>query len=187
MKVKIIALVVILAAAGIAYYWYQIRSPRVQIIPVQNINMKITSVSFNDGGVIPPKFTCDGDKINPELSVADVPQNAKSLALIMSYPDVPQGTFIHWVMWNIPVDTKTIPENSVPASAEQGRNGANKNNYIGPCPPSGTHRYFFNLYTLDTILSLPSSTGSQELQKAMNGHILDEAQLMGTYKRASKI
>lgn len=183
MKVKIIALVVILAAAGIAYYWYQIRSPRVQIIPVQNINMKITSISFNDGGSIPSKFTCDGNKINPELSVADVPQNVKSLALIMSDPDVPQGTFIHWVMWNIPADIKTVSENSVPEGAGRGRNSANKNSYIGPCPPSGIHRYFFNLYALDTILALPSSTGSQELQEAMNGHILDEAQLMGTYKR----
>ena len=122
--------------------------------------------------------------VNPELVIEDIPEGTKSLALIMDDPDAPMGTWVHWVVWNIPPDVSTIPEDWNAAGCEVGLNSWRKNEYGGPCPPSGTHRYYFKLYALDTVLELPDNSGKEELTQAMRGHILEEAILMGTYQKS---
>ena len=144
--------------------------------------MKLTSSVFANNGAIPSEFTCDGDDISPHLSISDVPKNAKSLALIMDDPDAPVGIFIHWVVWNIPPDTKEIKKGEEPRGV-QGMTSFRRQGYGGPCPPSGTHRYFFKLYALDTELNLPEGSTKHDLENAMQSHIIAQAQLMGTYKR----
>jgi len=141
--------------------------------------MNISSPAFKHEGNIPSEYTCDGKDAIPSLQISDAPPNAKSLALVMDDPDAPMGTWDHWILWNIPPGTKTI---TGPAGIA-GRNSWGRTNYGGPCPPSGVHRYFFRLYALDTMLDLPAGSTKQALEKAMKGHILTEAVLMGTYKR----
>ena len=145
--------------------------------------MKLTSSVFANNGAIPSEFTCDGDDISPHLSISDVPKNAKSLALIMDDPDAPVGIFIHWVVWNIPPDTKEISKGEEPRGV-QGMTSFRRQGYGGPCPPSGTHRYFFKLYALDAELNLPEGSTKHDLENAMQSHIIAQAQLMGTYKRS---
>ncbi len=146
--------------------------------------MNIISGAFENGGLIPSKYTCDGENINPPFLITNVPGDAKSLALIMDDPDATRGvTWDHWVMWNISPNTTNIAENSVPSGAVQGQNSWPKNEYDGPCPPQNSHRYFLKLYALDTMFDLPTSSGSAELVNAMQGHILAEAELMGKYQR----
>ncbi len=147
------------------------------------MTLRISSPAFKDGEMIPKKFTCQGVDINPQLDISGVPDGTKSLVLIMDDPDAPMGTWDHWIVWNISPDTKTIEENSVPAGAVQGKNSWGRNNYGGPCPPSGTHRYFFKLYALDTTLDLSEKSNKKAVEKAMKGHILEQAQLMGKYKK----
>jgi len=152
-------------------------------------NMRITSSVFSEGEQIPSKYTCDGNDINPPLSIADVPENAQSLVLIMDDPDAPAGTWVHWVVFNIDPSTSTIGENSVPSGSAQGGNSWGNNNYQGPCPPSGTHRYFFKLYALDKIIEFDvDPLGSiyvdkEAIEDAMEGHILEKSELMGRYTR----
>ncbi len=145
--------------------------------------MKFSSPAFGNQQSIPSKYTCDGDSINPPLSINDVPSTAKSLALIVDDPDAPMGTWVHWTMWNIDPKITEIGENSVSVGAVQGLTSSNKNVYGPPCPPSGTHRYFFKLYALDTLLDLPSNSDKAALEAAMQGHVLESAELMGTYQR----
>lgn len=145
--------------------------------------LTITSPAFAGGGVIPAKYTCDGQDVNPPLVIGAVPPGTVSLALIMDDPDAPMGTWVHWVAWNIPAQTREIPENSVPSGASQGKNDWKRNSYGGPCPPSGTHRYFFRLYALDATLNLGSSTTKADLARAMQGHVLAQGELMGTFHR----
>lgn len=145
--------------------------------------MKIVSPAFEHNKTIPKKYTCQGDNINPPLQFSDVPDIAKSLALIVDDPDATVGTFDHWVVFNIPKETTHIQENSVPHGALQGKNGAGEKNFIGPCPPSGTHRYFFKLYALDSTLSLNPSAGKADVEAGMKVHILDKAELIGLYKK----
>lgn len=142
--------------------------------------MKITSPEFGQNSLIPSKFTCEGEDINPALTIEGVPAQAKTLALIMDDPDAPMGTWVHWVVFNIPVTDK-IKENSVPGT--QGTNTAKKLEYHGPCPPYGTHRYFFKIYALDAELDLQEGASKGALEKAMQGHILDKAELIGLYKK----
>ena len=144
--------------------------------------MKISSRAFQDQSVIPSQYTCDGQDRIPPLSFADVPTGAKTLALVMDDPDAPMGIWDHWVIWNISPTTKEIPEGQAPQGIA-GRNSWGKNSYGGPCPPDREHRYFFKLYALDTTLDLPPSSRKSDLEKAMKGHILTEAQLMGRYDR----
>jgi hypothetical protein len=132
---------------------------------------------------IPIKFTCDGENINPLLKILGVPPEAKELVLIMDDPDAPVGTFNHWLMWHISPDTKEIGENSVPKGVRQGTNDFGQQIYGGPCPPDGTHRYFFRLYALDQKLHLEAGAKRNELDKAMEGKILEEAEVMGVYTR----
>lgn len=144
--------------------------------------MQLTSV-FSDNQAIPSRFTCDGENINPELNITGVPANTKSLSLIVDDPDAPGGDFVHWVIWNIGAETTQIKENSLPAGVVVGRNDFGNNEYGGPCPPSGTHRYQFKVYALDKKLDLTAGAGKKELLAAMNGHILSQVELIGTYGR----
>jgi hypothetical protein len=145
--------------------------------------MTITSPAFGNKELIPSTFTCDGADVNPALNIGNVPPEAKSLTLIMDDPDAPGGMWVHWVVWNIDPTTREIKENGVPPGAKQGVNDFRKTPYGGPCPPSGTHRYFFKLYALDAMLDVGSGTTKGALEKAMTGHILAQAELMGRYKR----
>ena len=147
------------------------------------VNMKLTSSAFTHNGSIPSEYTCDGNDLSPLLSISDVPSNAKSLALISDDPDAPVGTWDHWVVFNIPPSTKSILKGTEPQGTA-GKNSWGRTGYGGPCPPSGTHRYFFKLYALDKILNLPEGPTKNDLEMAMQGHIVAQAQLMGTYKRS---
>ena len=142
--------------------------------------MRLTSPEFEQNSMIPAKFTCDGEDINPALNIEEIPQETKSLALIVDDPDAPMGTWVHWVVFNIPV-TSQIQEHSVPG--RQGLNDFRKKDYGGPCPPSGTHRYFFKLYALDIELDLEEGVRKRDVEEAMEGHILAQAELIGLYKR----
>lgn len=142
--------------------------------------MILKSPEFEHNQSMPAKFTCQGRDINPALIIEGVPAKAKSLALIMDDPDAPMATWIHWVVYNIPV-IDSIAEDSVPGI--QGKNSWGRNDYGGPCPPSGTHRYFFKLYALDATLDLGSGTSKKALEDAMQGHIIDKTELIGLYKK----
>jgi len=145
--------------------------------------LSITSPAFSHQGMIPSKHTCDGADVNPPLSFASIPEKSKSLALIVDDPDAPMGTWVHWVAWNIGPGIKEIPENSVPQGTLQGTNDFKKQSYGGPCPPSGTHRYFFKLYALDASLPLKAGATKAQLEEAMKGHVLAQAELVGLYRR----
>jgi hypothetical protein len=152
------------------------------------MDIKITSSAFQDGGLIPAKYTCDGADVSPPLQWDNVPQSAKSIALICDDPDAPMGTFVHWVLFNLPAETRQLAEKvaadkTLPSGARQGTSGFGRVGYGGPCPPSGTHRYFFKIYALDTTLDLPAGTRKSDLLKVMQGHILAQGQLVGKYKR----
>ena len=142
--------------------------------------MRLSSPAFVNNGMIPPEYTCDGDNINPALDIGDIPKGTKTLALIMDDPDAPAGVWVHWVVWNI-TPTNKIEKDSTPGV--EGTNDFRKTSYGGPCPPSGTHRYFFKLYALDTELGIKPGASKKELEKAMQGHILANAELVGKYGR----
>jgi len=143
--------------------------------------MKITSSAFQEGGDIPSKFSREGGNVNPPLRIEGTPENAKSLVLIVDDPDAPVGLFTHWLVWNIDPKTTEIPEKSLPKGAVQGTNDYPNLGYGGPQPPSGTHRYYFKIFALDQTLDLRSGAKRQELDKAMNGHIIAQGQSMGRY------
>jgi Raf kinase inhibitor-like YbhB/YbcL family protein len=152
--------------------------------------LTIRSSSFSDQGSIPTRFTHDGDDISPELSWSGVPQNAKSLALIVDDPDAPRGTFVHWILYDIPTTTNGLAEglraDTLPKGTAAGMNDAGTTGYVGPAPPSGRHRYFFKLYALDNVITGLRSPTKQQLEEAMKGHVLAEAQLVGTYERGAR-
>jgi hypothetical protein len=145
------------------------------------IDLSVKSSVFESGKLIPKKYTCDGQDINPPLNIEGTPKEAKTLVLLLDDPDAPSGTFDHWVVWNIPASTSKIAENSVPG--KEGTNSARFQGYMGPCPPSGTHRYFFKVYALDVELSLGVGAKKKDVEKAMQGHILAKGELMGLYRR----
>jgi Raf kinase inhibitor-like YbhB/YbcL family protein len=144
-------------------------------------SISITSPSFQAGGDIPAKFTCNGTNVSPELQISGVPNEAKSLVLIVDDPDAPRGLFTHWIAWNIDPKTTQVAENNAPAGAVQGTSDFGKRNYGGPCPPSGTHRYFFKVFALDTKPDLKPSARRAELDAAMRSHVLAQGELMGRY------
>jgi Raf kinase inhibitor-like YbhB/YbcL family protein len=146
------------------------------------VAMALTSPSFNEGEPIPVKFSCDGDDISPELDWFGTPEGTVSMALIMDDPDAPVGTWVHWVLYDLPMDLSGLRE-GMTGVGQDGTNSWNRTGYGGPCPPSGTHRYFFKLYALDTDLDLEPGTDKESLLAAMEGHILGQAELMGTYSR----
>jgi Raf kinase inhibitor-like YbhB/YbcL family protein len=143
-------------------------------------SLNITSPEFTHGGNIPVDYTCEGVGKNPPLNIRDIPKEAKSLALIMDDPDAPGKTFDHWVVWNIPPQ-ETIKEGSIPGDV--GKNSRGENRYTGPCPPSGTHRYFFKVYALDALLELEKSADKKRLEQALQNHILAYGELVGNYKK----
>lgn len=154
----------------------------------QQMTMSLTSTAFAAGESIPPKYTCDGENVSPSLQWEQPPAGTQSLALIMDDPDAPSGTFVHWVYYDLPPALRALPE-GVPAGEKpsqggmNGNNGAGRSGYTGPCPPSGTHRYFFRLYALDTKLDAAPGLTKDKLLQAMEGHVLAQAELMGVYSR----
>jgi Raf kinase inhibitor-like YbhB/YbcL family protein len=143
--------------------------------------LEITSAAFGDGGTIPAKHTCDGGNVSPPLSFAGAPEGSRSLALLVDDPDAPVGTFTHWLAWGIDPDAAGLAEGE--AAPREGRNGFGTTGYVGPCPPHGRHRYFFRLHALDTELDLEPGADRDELERALGGHGLETAELIGTYER----
>jgi len=144
--------------------------------------MKIESPAFEHNEMIPPQYTCQGKDINPRLIISQVPLETKSLALIVDDPDAPAGTWTHWVVFDIPPDSTEIKEDTIPGV--QGYNSFGKNDWGGPCPPSGTHRYFFKVYALDAKLNLKEGAKKDEVEAAMKDHILDKAEIIGVYQKS---
>jgi Raf kinase inhibitor-like YbhB/YbcL family protein len=143
--------------------------------------LSVTSTAFKHEQFIPSRYTCDGKNINPPLDIDHIPSEAKSLVLIMDDPDAARGTWVHWVVWNIPI-THHIGENEIPGT--EGSNHSRVQHYHGPCPPSGVHRYFFKIYALKAVLDLPLSTDKAGLEMAIQPHILAFGELIGLYKRS---
>lgn len=143
--------------------------------------MKITSPSFEHNQNMSSKYSCDGENVNPPLQFIDIPQNAKSLVLIVDDPDAPSKTWIHWVVFNIDPKTSGIEENSKPTTGIEGMTDFGRTGWGGPCPPSGVHRYFFKLYALDSTLNLSSAAGKKEVEDAMEDHIIESSELTGLY------
>jgi len=181
-KIVMIIIIVLILIGGILSYFQLSRpSSKNGVQPMENL--KLSSPAFQENTEIPGKYTCKGENINPALNITGIPKGTKTLALIVDDPDAPRGTWVHWVVWNIPAETKTITEDNVPSGARQGLNNFNRQEYGGPCPPSGTHRYMFKLYALDAALVLKENSKKEDVEKAMQGHLLAQARLMGLYTR----
>ncbi len=152
------------------------------------MEIKVTSSAFEEGGMIPAKYTCDEEDVSPPLAWDSAPDGTKSFALICDDPDAPMGTWVHWVLFNLPAGVSELSENVPPESelddgSRQGTNDFGRIGYGGPCPPGGTHRYYFKLYALDIVIELEAGARKPQLLEAMEGHILSEGQLMGKYSR----
>jgi Raf kinase inhibitor-like YbhB/YbcL family protein len=149
---------------------------------------RLTSAAFANGKPIPAKYTCDGSDVSPPLQWEGAPHDTHSLALIVNDPDAPVGTWVHWVLYDIPPELRALMENvppndELPNGSRHGQNSWRRPGYGGPCPPGGTHRYFFELYALDARLDLPARATKKQVLQAMEGHILIQTELMGTYAR----
>ena len=144
--------------------------------------MKILSPDFEDSGQIPRRYTCDGENVPPVLKILEVKDQARSLVLIVDDPDAPSNSFTHWIVWNIPIDTKEIGH-KLPTGAIEGVNGSGKIGYLGPCPPSETHRYIFHLFALNQTLDLEDKSSRDDLEAKMDGKIIEEAYLIGLYQQ----
>lgn len=158
-------------------------------IPMKTHSITLRSPAFTHGEAIPSKYTCDGENSSPPLAIDAVPENTASLVLIVEDPDVPKniredGTWDHWVLFNIPPETRLLAEGEVPRGAMAGTTTSNTGTYVGPCPPDGSHRYYFNVYALDTVLRIPLGSTKKEVLEAMDGHVLGSGALMGTYARS---
>jgi Raf kinase inhibitor-like YbhB/YbcL family protein len=152
------------------------------------MKLEIKSKAFVEGGTIPKKYTCDGSDISPPLSWTQPPEGTRSLVLICDDPDAPMGTWVHWVLYNLSPNRLELPEGvpgkkEVLSGAKQGTNDFRKIGYGGPCPPGGTHRYYFKLYAIDSELDLNAGATKKEVLREIEGHILAEGQLMGRYSR----
>lgn len=150
--------------------------------PIQEGKMRLTTV-FANNEYIPSKYTCDGEDAAPELTIEEVPQNAKSLALIVDDPDAPMGTWVHWILFNIPVDTTKIDYYNLPEGSKMGMNDFGKVGWGGPCPPNGVHRYFFKLYAVDKTIDLLPGAKKSQVEKEIKDHVIEKAELIGLYKR----
>ena len=172
-----------------AFFFYNSSHPPMNIqenklnAPSKEGTLKLTSPAFQSNSPMPAKYTCDGENINPPLLISGVPNSAKSLALIMDDPDAPGKTWDHWVTFNLSSTTGNIKEREEPAGVK-GLNSWGKTGYGGPCPPSGTHRYIFRLYALDSVLSTKEGATKTEVFKAMEGHVIVAVDLIGLYKRS---
>jgi len=152
------------------------------------VSIKLTSTAFQDGGMIPAKYTCDGQNVAPPLNWSGTPANVQGLALVCDDPDAPGKTWVHWVVYDLPSTSTQLPEatpakETVASGGKQGKNDFGKIGYGGPCPPSGTHRYFFKLYALDKTTDLKAGATKDQLMNAIQGHIIGQGELMGRYKR----
>jgi len=172
----VVLIVLVVLVVGVVFVYFQLRAEK-EVIQIGNL--KLTSSSFQENEEIPDKHTCRGENVNPLLNFSDVSEGTKSFVLIVDDPDASLGTWVHWVVWNIPAETRKIEENSVPQGALQGVNDFGDNKYGGPCPPFGTHRYIFKLYALDTMLDLDENSGKRDVEAAMQGHILAQTKLIG--------
>lgn len=144
--------------------------------------LMVSSPAFTANGYIPAKYTCEGSNINPPLKIDAVPPGTQSLVLIVDDPDAPNKTFDHWIVWNI-LNLREIPENTIPGA--EGKNGSGKGGYKGPCPPTGIHHYHFKVYALNVLLTIVADSDKQAVEKAMEGHILAQGELVGLYKKAN--
>jgi len=158
------------------------------------MSLVLKSAAFTEGGVIPLKYTCEGDDIAPPLEWQGVPENTQSLVLIVDDPDAPDPeaprmTWVHWVVYNLPADVRGLPEGAtthmLPVGTQQGVNDWHKQAYGGPCPPIGRHRYFHKLYALDTVLENMQGPSKAQVEAAMQGHVIAQAELVGTYKKTA--
>lgn len=174
MKKKIIIILITAAFLAVGH------SEFVKAAPA---TMNITSPAFKAGENIPAKYTCDGSNTIPELDISGVPTETKSIAIIVDDPDATMGTFNHWVIWNIDPSVGKINSSDLGGSTN-GKNSAGKNDYVGPCPPSGTHRYFFKVYALDDKISLDQNSVRDDLVRAMEGHIIAQGEMMGKYSKS---
>jgi Raf kinase inhibitor-like YbhB/YbcL family protein len=148
------------------------------------MTFELASSAFANGEEIPTKYSCDGEDVSPPLQWGEPPEGTQTLALIVDDPDAPVGVWDHWLLFNLPADLRALPEQAgPPPGSVGGKNSWGRTGYGGPCPPRGTHRYFFKLHALDTTLDLPAGAGKAQLFQAMEGHILAQAELMGTYVR----
>ena len=190
-RILIVIIVVAAVVVGSTILWKQLTvEPR----PIDQITqppnpvkveskMKLTSLAFENNGMIPQKYTCDEENVSPPLSITEMPDNAKSLVLVVDDPDAPSGDWVHWTIWNIDPKTTEITEGSVPQNTAQGLTDFGKAGWGGPCPPSGIHHYQFKLYALDATLTLSSSAKKKDIEAVMEGHILDQTLLVGLYQR----
>lgn len=183
-KITIFLLGIILLSTFL-FLFFKNQKPSQKTLKVSQIKamIKIKSPVFNQGEMIPEKYTCKGEDVNPPLLIENVSEEAKSLVLIVDDPDAPMGTFTHWLVWNIDPKIKEIKEDSVPEGVVLGTNDFGKTAYGGPCPPFGTHRYYFKVYALDTVLDLPQGSNRSQLEKAIMGHVLDSGTLMGKFSK----
>lgn len=191
MEVKKILLIGVILIIGIWYIRVPFTGagrdkyfPKVTPAPTKTPqNMKLTSTAFANEEKIPVQYTCDGSKVNPPLAITGAPEGTKSLAMIVDDPDAPMGTFTHWVIWNIDAGTTQIASGGIPEKSIEGINSAGRTGYTPPCPPSGSHRYFFTLFALDITVGLDGKAKKVELETAMKGHILEQTNLIGSYGR----
>jgi len=174
----------VLLLFGIGYFVYQqgLIAKFQDYITLKHM-ARLTSSAFIDNGLIPSVYTCDGMAVNPPLDISDIPGTAQSMALLVEDPDAPGMTYTHWVVYNIPSNTISIPEKGIPPNALEGKTSSGNIGYDAPCPPSGTHRYIFTLYVLDVTLALPEGALKEEVIDAMKNHIIDKAQLTGRYAK----
>jgi len=195
MKSTVVPLVLVILASLLACSNRTGSSAGTSVTQNQNQNqlqsakdIKLTSTAFKEGESIPHQYTCDGVNVSPPLEWSGVPKSAKTVAMIADDPDAPSGTWVHWILYNLPAENIGMVENlptgeNLKAGGLQGKNDFGNVGYGGPCPPSGTHRYFFKIYALDGELPLKAGATKPEVEKAMEGHVMAQGQLMGTYRR----
>lgn len=184
MKLVLIILIIIIAVILAGWWLANQLGGTVTVKNSFNMSLSLTSPVLPAGGVIPSLYTCDGNNLSLPLKIDYVPPAAKSLALVVDDPDAPNGSFIHWLVWNLKPTDQDLMEGVTPSPAVAGTNSAGQVGYSGPCPPTGEHRYIFKLLALDTKLDLPVSTTIKEFNQATAGHILEETTLTGRYRRS---
>lgn len=171
-------LIVILIFLGVSVVF----SKELHHLQLKESDMKLSTV-FEHNGNIPLEYTCDGKDLAPVLNISEVPQDAKELVLIVDDPDAPMGTWVHWVLYNIPANITKIDAQNLPKEAKQGMTDFGKIGWGGPCPPSGTYRYFFKLYAINKTIDLPLGAKKSQVEKEMQGHIIEKTEIIGLYKR----
>lgn len=174
--------VLFIAVVLVVLHARTVNAPKGSNVQQDNTPFVLTSPAFAPGGSIPVKYTCKSDDVSPPLRIKNIPPDTVSLALVLHDPDAPGGDFLHWIMWNINPNQTVIGGNSVPDGAAQGTNDFGRAQYGGPCPPSGTHRYVFDLYALSTKLNLPAGANRQQFEHAIENYIVAQTTLIGTFQ-----